>query len=211
MSDNIKLVDEAIKFVAEKLNSIDVKYYIVGAIGGYIDANIPIQRKHDDLDIMIEERDIDIVKTIFNNSNYIFYDNRYDNNKTLNESGYTEGDHEVYAQYKDGDFHIGFFLFSVDEKKYTMIEYFKENNVCKKLERSLPIEIFKYQYNEKATYGDIEVRVSRKELIYKNKKVMNREKDIFDSKKLEDKIDLNILENLKGLSKLRTSKITDVG
>lgn len=211
MKDNLKIVDEAIKFISDKFNSININYYIVGAIGGYIDAGLPIMRSHDDLDIMIEEKDINIVKVVFNNSKYTFCDNRYDNNKTLNENGYTDGDHEVYASYNMSDFHIGFFLYSKDDEKYTIIEYFKENNICKRLERSLPIDIFKYQYNDEAMYGDIKVKVARKELIYKNKKVMNRDKDIFDVKNLEDKIDFNILEKLKGLSKLRTSKIIECG
>lgn len=210
MQENIKIVDRSIKFVANKLNSININYYIVGAIGGYIDAGVPIKRVHDDLDIMIEENDIDKVRSIFYESDYTFFDNRYDNNKILNELGFTDGDHEVYAKHKYSDFHIGFFLYSKDKEKYTIIEYFKDNNICKRLERSLPIEIFQYQYNEDAMYSDIKVKVARKELIYKNKKVMNREKDIFDINNLEDKIDFEILNKLKGLGKLRESKISSV-
>ena len=211
MEENIKFVDEAIKFVAKKLNDINVDFYIVGAIGGYIDACVPLQRVHEDLDIMIEEKDIDKVKEAFLGSEYEFNDNRYDNNKVLNSFGYTDGDHEVYAQHKHSDFHIGFFLYCRDDEKYTMIEYFKDNGVCKRLERSLPINIFKYQYNEDVLYDGLKVKVSRKEMIYKNKKVMNREKDIFDVNNLEDKIDYRILEGLKGLSKLRKSKVSECG
>jgi hypothetical protein len=210
MLESVKFVDEVIKFIAEKFNSNNINYYIVGAIGGYIDAKVPLKRNHDDLDIMIEEKDIEKVKEIFNNTEYVFYDNRYDNNKVLNDNGYTDGDHEVYAQYKNDSFHIGFFLFRIDNDKYTIIEYFKDGNKCKRLERSLPIEIFEYQYNDEGVYNGVPVKVARKELIYKNKKVMNRDKDIFDVKSLEKSIDWTLFDKLKGLSKVRVTKISDV-
>ena len=210
MDHSIRFVNEIIKFISKKLYSMKIDFYVVGAIGGYIDAGIPIQRKHDDLDLMIEEKDIDKVKKIFENSDFIFCDNRLNNNKFLNERGYTEGDHEVYARHKYSDFHIGFFLFNKDEKEYTIVEYFTENNKNKRLERSLPVEIFKYQYNENSKYEEINIKVARKEFIYKNKIVMNREKDLFDIKKLGPKIDREILEHLKGLSKLRRTKISNI-
>lgn len=210
MQKNLKLIDKTIMFLIKELNSNNINYYIVGAIGGYIDAKVPMKRIHDDLDLMIEEKDIARVKEVFANSEYTFYDNRYNNKKTLNENGYTDGDHEVFAMHNDSDFHIGFFLFGKDKEKYTIIEYFTENNICKRLERSLPIDVFKYQYNEEAMYNDIKVKVARKELIYKNKKVMNREKDIFDVNNLEEKINWRILDKLKGLSKLRITKIVEV-
>ena len=75
----------------------------------------------------------------------------------------------------------------------------------------MPLDIFKYQYNpKKIKYLGVEMRVVRKELIYKNKKVMNREKDVFDIEKLEPKIDVKKLSKLKGLSKIRKSEIIDV-
>lgn len=210
MNDNILFLDNTIKMIAQKFNFHKINFYIVGALGAYIDAKIPLQRNHDDLDVMIEEKDIEKVKELFKNSEYVFFDNRYTNNKYLNEHGYPEGNHEVYANHKFSDFHIGFFLYRKNNEKYTIIEYFKENGKCKRLERSLPIEIFKYQYNDVADYKGIKVKVARKELIYKNKQVMNREKDIFDIKKLKPTIDYKMLENLKGLSKIREVVILDV-
>lgn len=208
MEKSIKFINDTIKFVSKKLNDINIKFYVVGAIGGYIDAGIPIQRNHDDLDLMIEEKDIDKVKKIFADSAFVFYDNRLNNNKFLNEYGYTEGDHEVFAQHINSEFHIGFFLFDINEKEYTIIEYYTENGKNKRLERTLPIDVFKYQYNEEASFEGRKIKVARKELIYKNKLVMNREKDLFDIRNLEDEIDKEILEHLKGLSKLRKTKTT---
>ena len=207
MKENINLVNEAICFIANKLNSNNINFYIVGAIGAYIDANIPLQRIHDDLDLMIEEKDVDKLKEIFENSDYTFYDKRFTPNKFLNKYGFPDGDHEVYAKHKEKDFHIGFFLYYYDEKAYTICEYFKENNTLKKLERTLPIEIFNYQYNNTPIqYMGSKVKVARKELICKNKLIMNREKDLFDIKNIEPVIDHNILNGLKNLSKIRKTK-----
>jgi len=210
MRDRIEFIKEQIRFIVKKLNENKINYYIVGAIGAYIDAGLEIQRVHDDLDIMIEEKDIEKVMNIFKNSDYSFYDNRFDNNRYLNKYGYPEGEHEVYAMYKDNIFHIGFFLYSYDKEKYTIRDYFKEGDKFKCLERSLPIEIFKFQYNDNCVFENLLVKVVRKELIYKNKKVMNREKDLFDINNLEKKLDYAILDKLKGLSKIRKTKIIEV-
>ena len=210
MSDT-KFVNETIVMICKKLNELSMNYYIAGAIGGYIDANIPLERKHEDLDILIEEKDVDKLKIVFENTDFDFYDNRFISEKVLNEYGYTDGDHEVCAWHKFSDFHIGFFLVSFDEYCYTISEYFKDGNKQKKLDRILPIEYFKYQYNETPiNYLGVNVKVARKELIYKNKKAMGREKDLFDIEKLESHLDYQILDGLKGLSKKRESKIIEL-
>ena len=210
MSDT-KFVNETILMICKKLNELSINYYIAGAIGGYIDAGISLERKHDDLDILIEEKDVEKLKIVFENTDFDFYDNRFISEKVLNEYGYTDGDHEVCAWHKFSDFHIGFFLVSFDEDSYTISEYFKDNNKQKKLDRTLPIEYFKYQYNEvPINYLGVNVKVARKELIYKNKKAMGREKDLFDIERLERCLDYQILDGLKGLSKKRESKIIEL-
>lgn len=211
MKNNIDFINKQISFISSKLNELSIEFYIVGAIGAYIDANIPLQRKHDDLDLMIEEKDIERLKEIFKETNFEFFDNRFTSDKTLNEYGYPEGEHEVYAKLKNSDFHIGFFIYHKNTDSYTVCEYFKDNNRQKKLERTLPLEIFNYQYNNTPiNYLGNTIKVVRKELIYKNKFVMNREKDLFDIKLLEPTISQNILNKLKGLSKVRKTKILDI-
>lgn len=66
-----------------------------------------------------------------------FYDNRTTSTKVLNSLGYTDGEHEVYARHRASNFHIGFFLFYRDRETYTIVEYYQENRVQKKLERTL--------------------------------------------------------------------------
>ena len=104
-------------------------------------------------------------------------------------------------------------ILSDRSKNYRILfhEYFKENEQTKRLERTLPLEIFDYQYNNTPiNYMNNKVKVARKELIYKNKLVMNREKDLFDIKNLEPTINIDILTKLKNLSKIRKTQTITV-
>ena len=198
MKYSIDFINKTINKVKCLLDDNNINYYIVGVIGAYIDANLSISRIHDDLDIMIEEKYIDKLKSIFSDNDFKFYDNRLKSNKVLNEFGYADGDHEVYVTCDN--FHIGFILYEITDDSYSFIDYLKDNKILK---RTLPIEIFDYQYNR-------EKKCVRKELIYKNKKIMNREKDIYDLKLLKDYIDNEKLNKLKGISKYRKTKIIDI-
>lgn len=208
---NINFINETLKIICTKLNNHKIIYYVVGAIGAYIDAEIPLQRIHEDIDIMVEEKDIKELAKIFKETDFIFHDNRLSSNKTLNKHGYTNGDHEVYAQHKHNDFCIGFFLFHHDNSSYTITEYFREQGLQKKLERTLPIEFFNAQYNDDSVkYLETKLKTVRKETIYKNKLVMNREKDLFDLEKIKPTIESKKLDKLKGLSKHRKTIIIDL-
>ena len=203
---------EQLKYICNKLNECNINFYVVGALAGYIDCNLEISRKHDDIDIMVLESDIDKLPEIFKNSNYTFIDNRKTSDKILNEHGFTEGaEHEVYAQYKDNDFHIGFFMYEIKEETYSIFEYFREGNVQKRLIRTLPIRYFDYQYNDEyKIYEGIKLKTCRVECIYKNKGSMNREKDKYDIKMFESHINKDIISNMSGKGKYRITTIEDV-
>ncbi len=200
-------VGTTLKLVCER----GVNYYVEGAIGAYLDAGLPLQRVHGDIDIMIEEKDVEKLKDAFEGTDFEFHDNRLVSDRVLNERGYTDGEHEVYAQYKYGDSHIGFFLFRLEGDSYTMIEYFRENGVQKKLERTLPMKFFAAQRNElPIDYFGTKLRTVRKETVYKNKLAMEREKDLFDLEKLEPTIEAEKLEKLSGMSKVRKTRIIEL-
>ena len=65
MINNIDFINNQISFISKKLNEKNINFYIVGAIGAYIDASIPLQRQHNDLDLMIEEKDVIKLHDIF--------------------------------------------------------------------------------------------------------------------------------------------------
>lgn len=208
---NIDFINEMLKFICGSLNDSKINYYLAGSIGAYIDARIPLEQIHEDIDIMIEEKNIYKLERIFKNTDFVLYDKRLTSNKVLNDLGYTDGSHEVFAQYKYNDFHIGFFLLRFNDSSYSTIEYFRKNGIQKKLERTLPIEYFEAQYNDELIdYMGIKLKTTRKETIYKNKTVMNREKDLFDIEKLKPTIENKKIEKLKGLSKYRRTTIIDL-
>lgn len=52
------LLDQ-LKFICDRLYAFNIDFYVVGALGGYIDCNLEIIRQYDDIDIMILESDIE--------------------------------------------------------------------------------------------------------------------------------------------------------
>lgn len=201
-------VDKALDYVSPRLNALGVNYYIVGAVGAYLRLGINSKRVHDDLDILIEEKYVDLLKDVFENSDYIFYDNRHSSEKILNEKGYTDGEHEVIARMKGGNFHIGFFLLSKTNEQYTITEYFKDGDVQKKLERTLPLKYFGYQYDDRPIrYRGLQFKTVTPECIYKNKLSMDREKDRHDCEILSDFLDFDRLAHLQGVGKDRITSI----
>lgn len=206
----MKDVDKALEYICPKLNALGVDYYIVGAVGAYLRAGIDSGRLHDDLDILIEEKSVDLLEEVFKNSDYEFQDNRFSSEKILNEKNYTDGKHEVIAKAKNSDFHIGFFLFSKTSETYTITEYFRDGNTQKKIERTLPTKYFQYQYDEPIQYGRSQFKTVTPECIYKNKLGMEREKDKYDCGMLRDLVDFGRLEHLHRMSKDRVISIKKV-
>lgn len=199
-------------FICDKLNKSDINYYLVGALSGYIDCNLEITREHDDIDIMILEKDINKLYDILKDSDYTLVDNRNQSNKFLNDKGFTEGEyHDVYAIYKDTNFHIGFFLYSLTDKDYSIIEYFRQEGSQKRLIRTLPIQYFNCQYDNKfKIYKGIKLRTAKVECIYNNKKNMTRDKDKYDNLIFEKYIDKTIISKMAGKSKYRIAKIENL-
>lgn len=110
------LASKILEEICTKLNAAGVDYYVVGAVGAYLDANLPFLREHDDLDILVNENDVNKLPAIFNDMDFDFYDNRTTSTKVLNSLGYTDGEHEVYARHRASNFHIGFSYSIVIEK-----------------------------------------------------------------------------------------------
>ena len=139
MKYSIEFINKTINKVKSLLDDNNINYYIVGAIGAYIDANLSISRIHDDLDIMIEEKYIDKLKSIFSDNDFKFYDNRLKSNKVLNEFGYADGDHEVYVTCDN--FHIGFILYEITDDSYSFIDYLR---TISGIHDIVPDDILKY-------------------------------------------------------------------
>ena len=146
---------------------------------------------------MVAEKDIEKVREALQGTDYEFSDDRMNNQKRLEEGvGHTQGEHEVIANHKDNEFHLGFFLFRREQdNSLTIREYFMQENengekVPMVLERHCPKELVDLEYTQDETeYAETRFRTSTPESVYAKKMSTRHPKDMLDIKALEGKID----------------------
>lgn len=205
IEDNHTLINNALKAVCNRLNKLGIDYYLVGALSAFIGTNTPLFRYHDDIDFMVAEKDISKVKKALQETEYEFLDNRLNNKKILKEGvGHTQGEHEVIANHKYNEFHLGFFLFRRErDNSLTIREYFMQQDKKGKivpmvLERHCPRELVNLEYNQEETeYSGTKFRTATPESVFTKKMYTKHQKDILDLEVLKDKIDYNKIEAMK--------------
>ena len=203
IEENHALINKTLKSTCDKLNELGVDYYVVGALSTFIKTGTPLFRYHGDLDFMVAEADLPKVQQALAESDYNFSDDRLDNKKTYTKGvGHTQGEHEVIANHKENEFHLGFFLFRREQdESITVREYFmEEENGVKKpkiLERHIPAELARLEYSEELTeYAGTSFRTSTPESVFAKKTYTQHPKDILDIKALEGKIDYEKIEKM---------------
>lgn len=220
LEKNHKIVNESIQEVCNKFNELGIDYYIVGALPVYLQAG-EMQRKHEDIDFMVAEKDLPLVAKALSTTIYKFEDNRLDSPRVLDENGnLTCGDHEVVASRDDDKFHLGFFLFkrekdgSVTQREYHARLDENGNKIPVLATRQFSKELFEYNYGGKPVkYLNTQFKASTPESVYDIKSFMleegYREKDDFDVKAWriaknattgEDLIDENKLKEMRKIS-----------
>ncbi len=153
---------------------------------------------------MVAEKDIEKVREALQGTEYEFSDDRLNNQKRLEEGvGHTQGEHEVIANHKDNEFHLGFFLFRREQdNSLTIREYFMQENengekVPMVLERHCPKELVDLEYTEEETeYAGTRFRTSTPESVYAKKMSTRHPKDMLDIEALKDKIDYSKIEEM---------------
>ena len=154
---------------------------------------------------MIAEKDIEKVREALSGTDYDFSDDRFDNQKRFSEEvGHTQGEHEVIANHKENEFHLGFFLFRREpDQSMTIREYFmqeKENGekVPMVLERNCPKELVDLEYTaEETEFAGTRFRTSTPESVYAKKMHTRHEKDMLDIEALKDRVDERKIEEAK--------------
>ena len=154
---------------------------------------------------MVAEKDIEKVREALKGTDYNFSDDRFNNQKTFSEEvGHTQGEHEVIAQHKQNEFHLGFFLFRREpDQSITIREYFmqkRENGeeVPMVLERNCPKGLADLEYTTKETeFAGTSFRTSTPESVYSKKMYTRHEKDLLDIEELKDKVDKRKIEEAK--------------
>lgn len=154
---------------------------------------------------MVAEKDIEKVREALAGTDYNFSDDRFNNQKTFTEKvGHTQGEHEVIANHKDNEFHLGFFLFRREQdQSMTIREYFmqeKENGekVPMVLERNCPKELVDLEYtSEETEFAGTKFRTSTPESVYAKKMYTRNDKDMLDIQALKYKVDESKIEDAK--------------
>ena len=205
IEENHQLISDTLKPLCDKLNELGVDYYVVGALSTFIGTQTPLFRYHGDIDFMIAEKDIPKVQEALKDSEYNFSDDRLNNQKRLSPGvGHTQGEHEVIANHKDNEFHLGFFLFRREQdNSITVREYFMEENengekVPKVLERHEPAELVALEYSEELTdFAGTQFRTSTPESVYAKKMSTKHPKDMLDLAALRDKVDFDKIREME--------------
>lgn len=200
IDDNHKLVSETLKMLCDKLAEAGIDYYLVGALPCYLLTGAEDTRYHDDIDLMLNEVDIPKARELFANTDFDFKDLRINTPKRLKGGmEIPSGDHEVVAQHRNSEFHIGFFCFERDSagavihKDYFLTptdELMVYKHIISKEQSDL------YYDDNVHQHDDISFKMASLESIYNIKKHMmnnpGREKDKTDVEMIEHSGMLNL-------------------
>ena len=200
IKDNHRLINDTLVEVCNKLNALRLDYYVVGSLSAFINTDTPLFRYHEDIDFMVAEKDLDKVALALEGTDYQFIDNRLHNKKIRREGeNHTSGEHEVIANHKNNEFHLGFFLFDRNpDNSLTIREYYMKDGEPQILERHMPRELVDLEYTSKTTeYRGTRFRTSTPESVYAKKLYTRHEKDLLDINALKPKINKDKIEEAK--------------
>lgn len=190
LKENHKLIKKTLKLVCNKFNKLKVDFYVVGSLSVYLIKN-KLVRYHDDIDFMILESDLKKVKKVLSKTNFIFEDNRLSNHRYLSgDSTYTMGEHELVANHKNKDFHLGFFLINKETNgSITVKEHFKAKDTEDRyiLYKNTPKKLADMLFNSNVyNFYGAKFKATSPENVYVIKQSTKREKDKFDLKIWEE-------------------------
>lgn len=212
LNENHEMIDKSLSFVCKELNDRNVDYYVTGSLPVYINSLKGFKRFHSDIDIMINSDDVNCLKDIFGNSDYVLMDNRYNSHKFYDEKeNRVRGGHDFLAQCKNNDFSIGFYEFSkyddgsiIKKDYYSIIEngevvsYVYNNEYSKEYFDSFYSKDYIEYKGIKFKYFNLEGLY-----LYKSKNLFNegRNKDLYDVKFMKENcnLDVNKIEELKDI------------
>ena len=218
IEENHKMIEKSLSFICQKLNELNVDYYVTGSIPLYVKVGNGFKRFHSDIDIMINEKDIIYLEDIFKSSDYVLMDNRFNSHKFYDErENRVRGGHDFLAQCKDSDFSIGFYEFSkYDDGSLIKKDYFssiEDNEICNYVYNNIYTkEYFDSFYSKDCIeFNGYKFKYFNFEglYLYKSKNLFNegRNKDFYDIKFMESNynLDMTKINGLKSVFDNSTS------
>lgn len=203
LKQNHKIVENITYKICKEFNENKIEYVLVGAVPVYLKLFNKLIRFHEDLDFLLNEKDISKIKQIFdkNDLGFAFNDKRFcsgdfitklNSDGSVIRSAQNHGHpHELLAQSKTSAFHIGFFPYEKIGEDYMVKTYYQDAKTQKPIihEKKYSEEKWKQEQNETLMLKDQTIPCSNPQTVYDIKKYIfsidHRKKDKFDIKKWE--------------------------
>ena len=208
--DNHKELYETLDKLVIMLNEAHIDYQIAGALCAYLKYGEESNRVHDDIDLNMNEDDLVKFGIICQRLGFQFSDKRMDSPRVL-ENGIPHGEHEVIAEIPGSDLHIGVFPFkrnkdgSIDNRSYYKDEDGKTMVWNEHISPSLAKLIFG---KERIEHNGQEIIITPPEYVYSIKSYTRKNKDLYDLRFMDGKIDMDKLSEISSLS--RTDRRVDL-
>lgn len=179
-----------------KLIQAKLDCFYTGGSMGYIATNHELERYHNDLDLLVNEKDIDELKRIVRQSDDFSLFNIVRDKK--------ENGHEFKITSKKNDMSIGIFLFERTEDQSIIINsYYYKDNVLMVDKEYLDKEFSNLAFpNYIREYKGTLYKMCSLEHIYNLKMTGDREKDLYDTSIVKDYVNMNIVRKLDKASSL---------
>ena len=180
-------------YILKEINDI---IYINGGIVPYLIDNKAKKREHSDLDVLVELKDINIIRSAL--KKYNLYMENKDSLKL------TDQDYGIHTNIRGID--IGFYPFEIENNgiKVNTFSIDEKNTFKSRFIKGLSFNDF----YEIISFKDYKIRIIKTELLYLLKENLIRNKDKLDYEVLK-KLNLN-QECLTRLRKLNISKYTNI-
>ena len=180
-------------YILKEINDI---IYINGGIVPYLIDNKAKKREHSDLDVLVELKDMNIIRSAL--KKYNLYKENKDSLKL------TDQDYGIHNNIRGID--IGFYPFEIENNgiKVNTFSIDEKNTFKSRFIKGLSFNDF----YEIISFKDYKIRIIKRELLYLLKENLIRNKDKLDYEVLK-KLNLN-QECLTRLRKLNISKYTNI-
>lgn len=202
VGENHALVFQKLEEIIPLLNQSGIEYHLAGALSSYIAFGEESSRCHDDIDFLVNEKDLAKFGRICEDLGYTFYDHRMQSPRVLKD-GIPCGEHEIIAILPNNDFHIGVFSFEhLIDGNIVIKGYYhdEEGNPCCREEiisSELASEVIETQYYP---FHGLSISIVSPEYVYYLKQYTKNSKDMYDLEFLESRINKDKVEKIRSLT-----------
>lgn len=199
-----------IKKVYNEVNMFDINAYMIGGISSAIQANIDLYRQNEDIDLMVEKKDLEKLVERLKILGYKVADKRASLTENYVDTNgvFHPIDHELNADVNNDNM-LGIGIFVFERKNGTVITnsyaYDKREGCVIGTQKVMPEELFDLMYSsDRIDYKGTQVRCQSKEFTYLSKSNGSREKDKMDASVIEAYIgdeEQKRIERIKRLQK----------